>query len=352
MDDPVRQTVPLGPQWPCIDPFLFCAHHDDAYPSANAAMGPDASLEGREIGQDFAGIDGWRMYHGDTVPGFPAHPHRGFETVTYVRKGLIDHADSLGAAARFGRGDVQWLTAGKGIQHAEMFPLMDRKGPNPLELFQIWLNLPAESKLADPSFTMFADAQVPKLVVRDGDGPATTVTVIAGALPGAVPPAPPPDSWAARADSEVAIWHLVFEPGARWTMPRAAVDVVRTLYVFDGESLTIAGHDGELGRDTGVLVRSDVPVELSSERGVEVLVLAGRPIGEPVAQYGPFVMNTEAEIRQAFADYEKTGFGGWPWDEAGPVHPADQGRFARHIDGTVEDLEPEPELQDATPARR
>jgi redox-sensitive bicupin YhaK (pirin superfamily) len=150
----------------------------------------------------------------------------------------------------------------------------------------------------------------------------------------------------------VAIWHLVFEPGARWTMPRAAVDVVRTLYVFDGESLTIAGHDGELGRDTGVLVRSDVPVELSSERGVEVLVLAGRPIGEPVAQYGPFVMNTEAEIRQAFADYEKTGFGGWPWDEAGPVHPADQGRFARHIDGTVEDLEPEPELQDATPARR
>ncbi|MEP7099142.1 MAG: pirin family protein, partial [Burkholderiales bacterium] len=89
----------LGFIWETIDPFLFCVHHDDAYPKGNAQFGPDAPLTGREIGQDFAGKDGWRMYHGTTVPGFPSHPHRGFETVTIVRKGLIDHADSLGAAA-------------------------------------------------------------------------------------------------------------------------------------------------------------------------------------------------------------------------------------------------------------
>ena len=142
----VVRIQPLGMPWATIDPFLFCVYHDDAYPKGNAQLGPDASLAGRDIGQDFAGKDGWRMYHGDTVPGFPSHPHRGFETVTIVRKGLIDHSDSLGATARFGGGDVQWLTAGRGIVHSEMFPLLKRDESNPLELFQIWLNLPAATR--------------------------------------------------------------------------------------------------------------------------------------------------------------------------------------------------------------
>ncbi|HEX5587089.1 MAG TPA: pirin family protein, partial [Acidimicrobiia bacterium] len=119
MADLVVQRFELGFQWPTIDPFLFCVHHDDAYPAANDAFGPAESLADRDLGQDFEGIDGWRMYHGHDVPGFPPHPHRGFETVTYVRQGLVDHADSLGAQARFGRGDVQWLTAGRGIVHSE-----------------------------------------------------------------------------------------------------------------------------------------------------------------------------------------------------------------------------------------
>ena len=343
MDDPVLQKVALGPQWPTIDPFLFCAHHDDAYPRANGHMGPDASLAGRDIGQDFAGIDGWRMYHGSTVPGFPVHPHRGFETVTYVRKGLIDHADSLGAAARFGRGDVQWLTAGRGIQHSEMFPLLDSDGPNPLELFQIWLNLPASDKFVDPYFTMFPAKDLPRLVAGEDDGPKAEITVIAGTLEGtepATPPAAPPNSWASRDDADVAIWHIVLEPGAAWTLPPAAGDeTVRTLYVFDGQALRVAGHADDLDVDTGAVVRSDGDLELSSERGVEVLLLQGRPIGEPVARYGPFVMNTEDEIRQTFDDYRATSFGGWPWPAPDPVHQ-DRGRFARHDDGRIEDLEP------------
>ncbi|HEY6458978.1 MAG TPA: pirin family protein, partial [Polyangiaceae bacterium] len=121
MSKVLLETVPLGFPWATVDPFLFCAYHDDAYPAGNEALGPAASLAGREMGQDFAGKDGWRMYHGTTVPGFPQHPHRGFETVTIVRRGLIDHSDSLGAAARFGGGDAQWLTAGRGVSHAEMF---------------------------------------------------------------------------------------------------------------------------------------------------------------------------------------------------------------------------------------
>src|SRR3954452_6032657 len=147
MSTTVQHTFALGMQWPTVDPFLFCVHHDDAYPAANGEFGPAASLTGHEIGSDFAGVDGWRMYHGETIPGFPQHPHRGFETVTYVRRGLIDHADSLGATARFGRGDVQWLTAAGGIVHSEMFPLVERDRPNPGELFQIWLNRPAAHKM-------------------------------------------------------------------------------------------------------------------------------------------------------------------------------------------------------------
>ena len=149
---PVLRVLPLGFPWETADPFLFCAHHDDAYPAGNGRFGPQASMAGREPGSDFSRKDGWSMYHGDGVPGFPAHPHRGFETVTIVRRGLIDHADSLGASARFGEGDVQWLTAGKGIVHSEMFPLLDDASPNPVELFQIWLNLPARSKMAEPHF--------------------------------------------------------------------------------------------------------------------------------------------------------------------------------------------------------
>src|SRR5688572_14326395 len=146
MTDPVTAVIPLEFPWQTRDPFLFCAHHDDHYPAGNDRMGPPpASLAGRNIGSDFELRDGWRMYHGDVVPGFPQHPHRGFETVTIVRRGMLDHSDSLGAAARFGGGDAQWLTAGKGILHAEMFPLLKPDRDNPLELFQIWLNLPAAS---------------------------------------------------------------------------------------------------------------------------------------------------------------------------------------------------------------
>ena len=101
------------------------------------------------------------MYHGSDVPGFPQHPHRGFETVTFVRRGLIDHSDSLGATARFGRGDTQWLTAGGGIVHSEMFPLVDTVEPNPTELFQIWLNLPAADKMVEPYFTMLWADDIP-----------------------------------------------------------------------------------------------------------------------------------------------------------------------------------------------
>lgn len=336
---PILQTFPLGTQWPTIDPFLFCAHHLDGYPAGDGNLGPNASLSGRQIGSDFAGIDGWNMYHGDRVPGFPQHPHRGFETITYLRSGLCDHTDSLGAAARFGKGDTQWLTAGKGVVHAEMFPLVNNDLPNPLELFQIWLNLPAANKMVDPYFTMHWSDDTPRLVDTDSGGATTTVTAVAGELANLEAQTPPPDSWASNAEADVAIWHISMEPSASWQLPAAVnAESIRTLYVFSGSTLEIEGEIIAAGN--GAVVLPDQPLQLvAGVDGVEVMMLQGRPIGEPVARYGPFVMNTEDEIRAAFDDYRATEFGGWPWPTNDPDHGHAK-RFARHGDSATDTVSP------------
>jgi quercetin 2,3-dioxygenase len=334
-DAAVLKIKPLGFPWGTSDPFLFCVHHDDRYPAGNERLGPAASLAGRDLGQDFDPGNEWRMYHGQVVPGFPQHPHRGFETVTIVRRGLIDHSDSLGATARFGGGDVQWLTAGKGICHSEMFPLLDAKGGNPLELFQIWLNLPAADKMVEPHFAMLWSQDIPERTFTDEGGKQTRVTVVAGRVDDAQPPPPPPRSWAARPDSGVAIWTIKMAPGARWTLPPAPAGVNRTLYFFRGQALRVGGRD--LPAYHGAELRAEAaPVLENGPEESELLLLQGRPIAEPVAQYGPFVMNSRAEIQQAFMDYQRTQFGGWPWPSDDPVHARDEGRFARHADGKIE----------------
>ncbi|MEM9860747.1 MAG: pirin family protein [Myxococcota bacterium] len=336
--DPVLSVRRLGaPPWPTIDPFLFCVHHVDHYPAGNDALGPAASLAGRELGMDFAGKDGWRMYHGRTVPGFPQHPHRGFETITIARRGYIDHADSLGATARFGAGDVQWMTAGAGIVHAEMFPLLNRSEPNPAELFQIWLNLPAKSKMVDPHFTMLWREQIAGAVVESAGG-RTCFRYIAGA-PSREQVAPPPDSWASDPQSELVVWTASFEDGASARLPPVSSGVRRVIYVVEGEVQVGEAQVGEIRASAPSMMEvweGELDVRAGAA-GAEILVLGGRPIAEPVVQHGPFVMNTADEIRQAMVDYQRTGFGGWPWPASDPVHDRDAGRFAVHQDGRREE---------------
>ena len=238
----------------------------------------------------------------------------------------------LGAAARFGGGDVQWVTAGKGIVHSEMFPLLNATEPNPLELFQIWLNLPAKNKMVAPHFTMLWNERIPRLVHHDAAGRAATVTVVAGALPGAPDPlSPPPESWASEPESDVAIWTLHLEPGAEWTLPAAKGETTqRMLYFFVGDSLRVGPQDVDRHAALQVRATEDWILTNTGTTAVECLVLQGRPIGEPVAQYGPFVMNTQAEIMQAMNDYRRTQFGGWPWPDQDPVHGTEARRFARY----------------------
>lgn len=334
--DPIIKINALGFQWETADPFLFCVHHEDNFPAGNEVMGPSNEyFKGRHLGDDFIIKDGFRMYHGKTVPGFPGHPHRGFETVTVVRKGIVDHADSMGASGRYGNGDVQWMTAGKGVQHSEMFPLINKDKENPMELFQIWLNLPKKNKMVQPHFKMLWKEAISNYKHTDAKGNATVVEVIAGQIEDKKAPTPPPDSWAADPKNEVAIWNIKMSAGATWTLPKASEGINRTIYHYEGEKLNVSGTDLAKYKSAELLAHVETTLTAGSD-GASILVLQGKPIGEPVIQYGPFVMNTKEEINQAFEDYHKDQFGGWPWPKYDQVHAREKTRFAKHADGKEE----------------
>ncbi len=331
----IIDITPLGFHWETDNPFLFCAHHNDSYPAGNEKLGPAASLEGRNLGQDFTIKDGWRMYHGEVVPGFPSHPHRGFETVTIVLNGFVDHFDSHKAEGRYGNGDVQWMTAGSGLQHAEMFPLVDPDNPNPLELFQVWLNLPKKKKFCDPYYKMLWAEDIPIHVEKDDQGRSAAVRVIAGSYRETEALEPAPDSWAHDPENNIAIWLIKLEPGCQWTIPRASSSSSRKLYFYKGSQIELAGVEMDSYHAASLLADQEVTVHNSNEDAY-LLLLQGRPIDEPVAQYGPFVMNTQEEIRQTFDDFQRTGFGGWPWPRHDYVHTRETGRFAHYADGREE----------------
>ncbi|MCF8370420.1 MAG: pirin family protein [Bacteroidales bacterium] len=331
-NSPILRIKPLSSPWETQYPFIFCAYHYDEYPGGNDELGPNRSLKGRNIGQDFAGKDGWNMYHGSKVPGFPAHPHSGFETVTVVTKGLVDHSDSLGAAGRFGKGDVQWLTAGKGVQHAEMFPLLN-KDSNPFELFQIWLNLPVKSKKVEPHYKMLWSEDIPVIKVKDTKGNETHIKLVAGYYGNQVSLPPTPDSWAADPQNHVQIWTIKMDGNVEFIIPAIKEEVTRSLYFYQGDAITIGEKN----------ITQKHHIELDSEKEVKIingskegslLFLQGRPIDEPIIQYGPFVANTKADLQETIQTYQRTQFGGWPWATSDPVHDKSKGRFSLQPDGT------------------
>ena len=335
-DKKIINIEKLGFPWKTEDPFLFCAYHKDDYPKGNDRFGPETSLSGRNIGQDFVVKDGWRMYHGTSVPGFPSHPHRGFETLTVVKEGLVDHADSYGGAGRYGAGDMQWLTSGKGIQHSEMFPLLNKDQKNPLELFQIWLNLAKKDKFAEPHYKMYWNDDIPHIHLKDQDNRSVLIDVVTGSLSGKDGLPPPPDSWASYKENQVMVLTIKMTPGSQWILPKIAdSDVNRTLYFYKGDKISLDDEEILVSHSIKTNPGSDITIEAGSEE-CYVLLLQGKPINEPVSQYGPFVMNSQNEIQKAFEDYEKTEFGGWPWEHRDQTHGSENKRFALFPDGTKE----------------
>lgn len=327
---------PLGFPWKTQDPFLFCAYHRDLYPNGNGEMGVESQqLQGRHIGQDFNIKDGWRMYHGSKIPGFPYHPHRGFETITINKEGVVDHSDSLGAAGRFMAGDVQWMTAGRGVQHSEMFPMVNDDSGNTLEIFQIWLNLPKRSKMVEPHFKMLWKEEIPILDLKDENGKTTAVQIVAGSLNGTNAVGSTPNSWAADPENAVGVYTVKMEAGAKWTLPKTDAEATRTLFYYKGDTVTLMQNN--VPSDNMIITPAGQDLEIvNGATDSYFLILEGKPINEPVAKYGPFVMNTQQEIQETMREYQRTQFGGWPWPETETVHPKEKGRFALHADGKEE----------------
>ena len=229
----------------------------------------------------------------DYIAGFPDHPHRGFETVTYMLEGRMRHRDSAGHEGLLGPGGVQWMTAGRGVVHSELPEQQEGR----MEGFQLWLNLPGRDKMRDPWYRDIASAEIPELAL-----PGATVRVIAGeshGVAGAVQ----------RDATQPTYLDIRLEPGASFeqALPEshnAFVYVYRGALRFDTGCLVPTGRMAILANTPG----SDGARLTASEEGARVILVAGQPLGEPIAQYGPFVMNTEGELLQAVRDFQAGKF--------------------------------------------
>lgn len=336
-DKSILKVEKLDFRWGVENPFLFCAHHRDNYPGGNGELGVKAEeLIDRNRGNDFELKDGFRMYHGRRIPGFPSHPHRGFETVTIVLEGFVDHSDSHGASGRYGEGDVQWMTAGSGLQHAEMFPLINKEGRNFLHLFQVWLNLPKKDKFTKPHYKMLWSEDIPIIEDKDEKGNLSSIRLIAGKYKDYNSLEPAPSSWANNPENKVNIWIVKLNPNTEFELAKVNDSISRNIYYYSGDNISINGDLIQVNSRVKLDGNAKINI-INGEMESYILLLEGEPINEPVVAYGPFVMNTMEEIKAAYDDYQNTKFGGWPWDSSDPVHGNKKNRFARYSDGRLEE---------------
>jgi redox-sensitive bicupin YhaK (pirin superfamily) len=228
--------------------------------------------------------------------GVGQHPHRGFETVTIVYKGELEHRDSTGSGGTIGPGDVQWMTAGSGILHEEFHSEGFAKSGGTLEMVQLWVNLPAKDKMADAGYQTILDGDIPNIPLKDQAG---SLRLIAGEFDGHTGPA--------RTFTPIDVWDLRIKGGKLLTLDlhegrNTALVVLRgTVQVNGLESV----REGQLA----LFDRKGDQLTLEASEDAVVLLLSGEPIDEPIVGHGPFVMNTEQEIHQAFADFQSGRFG-------------------------------------------
>jgi len=230
----------------------------------------------------------------DYIAGFPEHPHRGFETVTYMLDGRMRHKDNHGNEGLLTPGSVQWMTAGRGLVHSEM----PEQESGRMRGFQLWVNLPARDKMTDPRYQEFAAERIPQLSAAEG----VSVKVIAGTVDSVSGPIQQPAT-------EPLYLDVSLSPGSAWTCPLPAGHNAFA-YVFEGDASLGEGEDAramEL-QQLAVLGGGSRLQMRAGALGARLIVVAGRPLREPIARHGPFVMNTREELMQAFVDYQEGRF--------------------------------------------
>lgn len=231
---------------------------------------------------------------GSRPRGVDWHPHRGFETVSVAYEGSVDHEDTAGNKGSIGPGDVQWMTAGAGVLHKEMHGADFTRNGGRFEMLQLWVNLPARSKMTAPRYQTLLDADIPAVDVRGADGEsAGTVRVIAGEFGGSYGPA--------KTFTPIDLLDVRLRAGGTVTLDLGEGNTAG-LYLLKGK-VNVNGDESAAATELVVFGREGGQVTLTAQTDATVFVMAGRPIDEPIAGYGPFVMNTPREIQQAFADY-------------------------------------------------
>jgi len=235
----------------------------------------------------------------DKRRGVGQHPHRGFETVTIVYDGEVEHRDSTGQGGIIGPGDVQWMTAGGGILHEEFHsPAFARTG-GPFRMVQLWVNLPAKDKMTRPGYQSILNADIPTVALPDGAG---TARIIAGAMDAAEGPA--------STFTPINVWDVRLNRDAETTLD--LLEGHTAIVVVLSGHITVNGDQPAGAAEALLLDRKGDSVALSADADAVLLILTGEPIDEPIVGYGPFVMNSEQEIRQAITDFNSGRFGAIP----------------------------------------
>ena len=253
----------------------------------------------------------------DYLAGFPNHPHRGFETITYMLEGRMLHRDSVGNEGLLENGGMQWMSAARGVIHSEI----PQQENGRMAGFQLWLNLPAAHKMDDPWYKDIVATDIPRVITDQG----VSAIVLAGeshGVKGAIQ----------RPNTEPLIIDVHLPAGTEFTQPIPQAHNA-FIVVYQGDA-TVANKN-LTPNQLAILKNDGDQVQVQSKTGAKLVIIAGQPLHEAIAQYGPFVMNTEDEIRQAFRDYRATEFGGWPWPGRDPVHGPQPRRFATYPGGAT-----------------